>query len=216
MRIKKSAAITPVTEDFHRNWQQILYDAEKNLVELLLYEASQVVAKIQIDLDTEIRKINPNNYNQMYTDTKQKYYKYRKKLEVKRSKKWENVREKSGSNSKPSASSNASYVDKNDMLFNVSHSNHSNCCDVSENLKDRSDSFLGTNMVSETNVDSNSMQNEKTETESARDEMAVIKVNKTFITDNRTARKKKQKTYAQALTENVEKTADQNVSCLKK
>ena len=89
MRIKKSAAITLVTGDFHRKWQQILYDAEKNLVELLLYEASQVVAKIQIDIDAEIRKINPNNYNQMYTGTKQKY-KYRKKLEVKRSKKWKN------------------------------------------------------------------------------------------------------------------------------
>ena len=37
-----------------------------------------------------------------------------------------------------------------------------------------------------------------------------------YITDHRTAGKKKQKTYAQALTENVEKTADQNVSCLKK
>ena len=66
-------------------------------------------------------------------------------------------------------------------------------------------------MISETNVDSNNIQNEKTKTESARDEMTVVKVNETFITDNRTARKKKQKTYAQALTENVEKTADQNV-----
>ena len=46
--------------------------------------------------------------------------------------------------------------------------------------------------------------------------MTVVKVNETFITDNRTVRKKKQKTYAQALTENVEKTSDQNVSCLKK
>ena len=34
LRIKKSVAITPVTEDFHRKWQQILYNAEKNLVEL--------------------------------------------------------------------------------------------------------------------------------------------------------------------------------------
>ena len=152
----------------------------------------------------------------MYTDTKQKYYKYQKKLEVKRSKKWKNVREKSGSNSKQNASSNDLNVDKGDMLLNVSHRNHSNCCDVSENLKDSPDSFLGTNMVSETNVDSNSIQNEKTETESARDEMTVVKVNETFITDNRTVRKKKQKTYAQALTENVEKTSDQNVSCLKK
>ena len=187
LRMKKSAAITPVTENFHWKWQQVLYDAEKNLVELLLYEASQVVSKIQIDLDAEIRKINPNNYNQMYTDTKQKCYKYRLKLEVKRSKKWKNVREKSGSNSKQNASSNALNVDKDDMLLNVPHSNRSDCCDVSENLKDSPDSFLGTNMVSKTNVENNNIQNEKTETQSARDEMTVVKVNETFITDNSTA-----------------------------
>ena len=32
LRIKKSAAITPVTEDFHRKWQQISY-----LAEIILY-----------------------------------------------------------------------------------------------------------------------------------------------------------------------------------
>ena len=126
------------------------------------------------------------------------------------------MREKSGNNSKQSASSNAWKVDKDNILLDVSHSNHSNCCDVRENLKDNADSVLGTNMVSETKVDSNNVQNENTETESVIDEMMVVKVNETFITDNRTARKKKQKTYAQALTENVEKTADQNVSRLKK
>ena len=30
--IKKSVGITLVTEDFHRKWQQILYNADKNLV----------------------------------------------------------------------------------------------------------------------------------------------------------------------------------------
>ena len=110
--MKKSEAITSLTEDFQRKWYQILYDAEKNLVELLLYVSSQVVAKVQIDLDAEIRKINPKNYDQKYTDTKQKYYKYWKELEDKGSKKWKNVREKLVSNSKENASSNATNVDK--------------------------------------------------------------------------------------------------------
>ena len=122
---------------------------------MLPYEASQVVSKIQIDLDAEIRKINPKNYDQKYTDTKQKYYKYRKKLEVKRSKKWKNVREKSGSNSKRNASSNPPNVDKDNMLLNVSHKNHSDCCYVRENLNVSPGSFLGTKMVSAANVDSN-------------------------------------------------------------
>ena len=196
--------------------QQILYDAEKNLVDLLLYEASQFVAKIQIDLDAEIRKINSTNYDQNYMGTKQKYYKYRKKLEAKRSKKWKNVREKLESNSKQNASSNAPNVDKNNMLLNVAHKNHSDCCYVRENLKDSPDCFLGTKMVSQANADSNETKNENTKTESAIDEMTVVKVNETFIIDNRTARKKKQKAYAQTVTENMEKTTDQNVSCLKK
>ena len=121
LQIKKSEAIIPLTEDFHRKRYQILYDAEKNLVELLLYVSSQVVAKVQIDLDAEIRKINPKNYDQKYTDIKQKYYEDRKKLEVKRSTKWKNVREKSRSNSKQNASSDVANVYKINMLLNVSH-----------------------------------------------------------------------------------------------
>ena len=71
-------------------------------------------------------------------------------------------------------------------------------------------------MVSEANVDSNNIQNENVKTESAIDEINVVKANATVFTDNRTARRKKQKTYAQAVTENVEKTTDQKVSFLKK
>ena len=89
------------------------------------------------------------------------------------------------------------------MLLNVSHNNHSNCCDLRQNLKDSPESFLRTNKINETNVGSHNIQNENTEIESALNEMTVVKVNETFITDNRTARRKKQKTYAQAVTENV-------------
>ena len=120
-------------------------------------------------------------------------------MEVKRSKKWKNVREKSESNSKQNASSNAPNVGKDNMLLNVSHNNDSDCCDVKENLKDSLDSFLGTNMVSEAKIDSNNIQNENTKMENAIDEITVVKVNETFITDNHTSRKKKQKKYPQAV-----------------
>ena len=137
-------------------------------------------------------------------------------MEDKRSKKWKNVIEKLGSNSKQNASSNTPNVDKDNMLLNISNNNYNNRCGVKENLKDSSDSFLLTNIISKANVDSNNIQDENTKMESVIDEMIVIKVNETFITDNRTARKKKPKAYAQAVTENVEKTTDQNVSFLKK
>ena len=48
LRIRKYAAVTPTTEDFHRKWQQILYDAKKNLVELLLYEQAKSSQKSKL------------------------------------------------------------------------------------------------------------------------------------------------------------------------
>lgn len=65
-------------------------------------------------------------------------------------------------------SSNAPNVDKDNMLLNVSHNNDSDC-NVEKNLEDRPDSFRGTNMVIEANVDNNNIQNESTKTESAID-----------------------------------------------
>ena len=63
MKIKKSPAITPVSEDFNTKWNEVLYNAEKNLVELLLDESSKVIAKSQVELDLEVRKIDPKNYD---------------------------------------------------------------------------------------------------------------------------------------------------------
>ena len=60
---------------------------------------------------------------------------------------------------------------------------------MKEKLKDSPDSFLGTNMVSEANVDGNITQNKNSKTESATDEINVAKVKNTFIPDNRTSRK---------------------------
>ena len=51
---------------------------------------------------------------------------------------------------------------------------------------------------------------------STTDEVTVEKVNETFISDNGTAKKKKLKTYAQTVTDDVDKTTDENVSCVMK
>ena len=74
------------------------------------------------------------------------------------------------------------------MLLNVSHKNHSDCCYVRENLKDSSDSFLGTKMVSKANVDSNKTKSENTKAESATDEMTVVKVNETVQLERKNRR----------------------------
>ena len=37
LKIKKSPAITPVSKDFNTKWNEVLYNAEKNSIKLLLY-----------------------------------------------------------------------------------------------------------------------------------------------------------------------------------
>ena len=55
LKIKKVPAFHPVSEDFFIKCKEILYNAEKNLVELLLYESSKVIAN-------EIYKFHPDDY----------------------------------------------------------------------------------------------------------------------------------------------------------
>ena len=45
LKIKKKQAFQSVFEDFEAKWNSILYNAEKNIVELLLYEVEKVIAK---------------------------------------------------------------------------------------------------------------------------------------------------------------------------
>ena len=50
-------AFHPISADFFIKWKEILYNAEKNLVDLLLYESSKVIAEIEIDFSNEF--LNP-------------------------------------------------------------------------------------------------------------------------------------------------------------
>ena len=45
-------------------------------MELLLYESSKVIAKIQVELDLEVRKIDPENYNRNYEKLNAKHARF--------------------------------------------------------------------------------------------------------------------------------------------
>ena len=45
-----------MTDHFENQWNSILYDTEKRLVELLLKESENVIAKIEIEIETELQK----------------------------------------------------------------------------------------------------------------------------------------------------------------
>ena len=64
LKINKRPAIKPVTEDFFEKWNTILLDAKNSLVQLLLSESLQIVKKLDEELDSEIKKIHPNDFRE--------------------------------------------------------------------------------------------------------------------------------------------------------
>ena len=58
---KEPASTKPVTEKFHQKPYCTFDDAVKKGTKLLLYELCKVDAKVQINLDTEKRKIKPKD-----------------------------------------------------------------------------------------------------------------------------------------------------------
>ena len=61
-------------------------------MELLLYESSRVIAKSQVGLDPEVRKIDPENYDHNYKKLNAKHARFRRGFKEWKGKKWENVK----------------------------------------------------------------------------------------------------------------------------
>ena len=55
LQLKKKPAFEPVFSDFNDKWRTILYQAEKNLVQLLLSESDKVIAKINVDIESILK-----------------------------------------------------------------------------------------------------------------------------------------------------------------
>ena len=60
-RIREYPAFELVSYDAQIKWKEILYNAKKNLVELLLYESSNVAAKLEIDLNNKLLNRHSND-----------------------------------------------------------------------------------------------------------------------------------------------------------
>ena len=78
-------------EDFFEKWNTILLDAENSLVQLLLSESLQVVKKL--DLDSETKKIHPNDIREKRIQFENQYKNYKKKIEFRTIRKWKKVEE---------------------------------------------------------------------------------------------------------------------------
>ena len=85
LKVKKVLAFQPASEDFFIKWEAILYNAEKNLVELSLYESSKVIAKIETDYFNEIDKLHLGDYKTKLNASTNNNKFYKKQFEKKSS-----------------------------------------------------------------------------------------------------------------------------------
>ena len=93
-QIKERHAFEPVSKDFNIKWNNILRDAERNLIELLRNQSSKVVERVELDLDLELERVYPENYDNKRLQLDQKHQKFQKNVEKRRLKKWNNVKQK--------------------------------------------------------------------------------------------------------------------------
>ena len=59
LKLKKCPAFHQVSADFDLNWNNVLYDAEKKLVRLLLEQSKKVIIKTDTDIAVEIETKYP-------------------------------------------------------------------------------------------------------------------------------------------------------------
>ena len=105
-KLKKSPTFQPVSPDFDLNWNNVLYDAEKKLVKLLLEEPKKVITKIDTDIAIEIETKYPETTQEEREKIKLKYKNVERKLEVKRNKKWEKFRSRESNQNKQNKTHN--------------------------------------------------------------------------------------------------------------
>ena len=55
MKLRKDQAFLPVWDSFQRKWDAILFNADKNLVRLLLVEAGNVIKKLEFVFNKKVK-----------------------------------------------------------------------------------------------------------------------------------------------------------------
>ena len=90
LRITKRPAFTPVSDTFEVEWNSILYDTEKRLVELLLKESEGAISVVEAEIQVEIERSDCTN--EILEDLEKKHKEYKKQPEKRWKKKWSQIR----------------------------------------------------------------------------------------------------------------------------
>ena len=65
-----------------------MFNAERNLVEILLVEISIVIKRLELDFNKELKRQFPNSIKENRSVIKKKHQPYKKQVSIKRRKKW--------------------------------------------------------------------------------------------------------------------------------
>ena len=86
-QIKKKLKFIPVSKDSESKWNAILYEAEKSIIKILMYEPDQVIAKIEVEIQEELKEEDPNRFRKIINHLENKRANLHKVLEKRGSKK---------------------------------------------------------------------------------------------------------------------------------
>ena len=84
----------PVSSDFGGKQKTILLQAGQNSVQLLLLESDKIIAKIKIDIESNLKGKHQIGFWSEHRALEDKQKKYKKELEQKKRKKWQKLMEK--------------------------------------------------------------------------------------------------------------------------
>ena len=92
MKLRKEPAFTPLSEDFKSKWDKVLWNAEINLVKLLLSESDVVIDKINKEQysGTSLRSVSKNIWSKRL-EMEKKQLPFMSKLEKRQYKKWNSL-----------------------------------------------------------------------------------------------------------------------------
>ena len=82
MRIKKCPAINSISDTFEEQWNFVLYDAEKKLVQLLLKESEYIINKTKIQIEIKISNDPIKTGSTKHKQLEEKHLKFRQQLEI--------------------------------------------------------------------------------------------------------------------------------------
>ena len=202
LKIKNKPAFQPVSEDFGPKWNSILYNADRNIVELLLYKAEKVIAKIQVEIQAKVNEKNPEKVERKCAELEGQHSHFQRKLDQRRRKKWKNVQERNIKNheKKNILASNGTNSSSSVIQSKLLNKTRNGTTNDSLFQADANDSI----QLKKGNVSFSQLERTATEKLSNSGDAfsnfvnAKLKVDETFITDNRIARKNK-KSYAEAV-----------------